>query len=377
MSPLPPQLRSLRARSRRPRQPEAFTLVELLVGAALSVMVVSALGAIALISELRLGRESEVNQALRDNWGRALTFIRNEAHHANWIRTSLEGNYPCQGEAPANPVLVLEGPPDPSAPTTPLWQVVYGVRPNPAGSREWRGPNLLVRCGPPFQAIDRASIDPSTDANAQRNAANAANLTFTGTYRESVIVDQVARNTPFQVAIYDTTAGKDREAQVSLFLSRNSGASYPPPNTFATTYQMQIRANRTPGFDVGQAKCTTSTDAATGNQEPPLSTKGCELIGPIKDSRGRFTTVKNIQLPASGNFRVNGVGVNSEGALSTSTIEVIYLNGTYDSFTTKQFAKANASDPCSRASCYLSNGSQSVQIYDGNVLVFSDRVIRL
>lgn len=375
MSPLPAILHSLPRHSPRLRRQEAFTLVELLVGTALSVIVVSSLAAIALISELKLGRESEVNQALRDNWGRALSFIRNEAQHADWIRTSV-ADYPCEGGAPASPLLVLQGPPDPTDPTSPLWQVVYGVRENSAGSRDWRGPNLLVRCGPPFEAIDRGTIDRATDPTALGKAANAANLTFTGPYKETVIVDQLRRQDPFQVVIYDQKAGRDRDAQVRLFLSRNSGASYPPANTFSTDYQMQIRANRTPGYGTADPQCTTSTNATTGNQEPPETTK-CEPIEAIKDSRGRFTTVKNFHLPTSGNLQVNGVSPSGQGALSTSTIEVIYLNGTYDSFTTKQFAANDSNRPCSRASCYISNGSQSVQIYDGNVLVFTDRVIRL
>ncbi|MFN5463965.1 MAG: PilW family protein [Cyanobacteriota bacterium] len=356
----------------------SFTLVELLVGSVITVIVVSSLAALALISELRLGRDSEVNQNLRDQWGRALAFMNNEAQNAYWIRTSIAA-WPCAGGAlPPGPVLVLEGPPNPANNNQPFWNVVYGVRAN-GNSTQWRGFNRLVRCGPPFEALRRPDAPLPAAQQARRAAALAGNLAFTEQNTESVIADQLAQDNPLQIQLYDQTLAKDRDVQLSLFMSRRTGASYPPPGMFASAFHTQIRANRNPGFDVtGNPACLTTTDA-DGNQQP--NSAACPSM-PLKDSLGRTTYIKEFNLPSAGTFTVNGCNPNSGclGPKSSSTIDVIFLKGNFADFTTRQFAapgQANATGPCSRTSCWLSNGSQNVQIYDGNVLVFYDQILRL
>lgn len=365
-----------------PGTDQGFTLIELLVGAALTVTVVSALAAIALIAELRMGREAEVNQALRDNWSRALTFLRNEAHHAYWIRTSLRDGvaYPCAGGTPSTP-LVFEGPPSEANPKTPQWQVVYGVRANPDGDPDWRGFNRLVRCGPSFEALDRNDPTAKPTVRARRDAAKQGNLNLASAYTETVVVDQLASVNPLQVMIFDDTKGYDRDAQLNLFLSRRTGNTYPPAGSVPSTYHMQLRAARNPGFEVGpNSVCETKTDPATGNQEPPAAVAGCQVMGPKieseRDSRARYRVTKSYHLPESGSMTVNGCGPSCNGARSTSTTDVIYFTGNYDSFKL-QFSASEPGKPCSRTSCYVSNGKQSVQIYDGNSLVFFDRTLRL
>lgn len=349
-----------------------FTMVELLVGSVITVLVVRSLAALALLSELRLGRDSEVNQSLRDQWGRALTFINNEARHAYWIRTTT-ATWPCgEGGIPAGPLLVLEGPPNPANNNLPYWSVVYGVRAN-GNSTEWRGLNRLVRCGPPFEALRRDTENP----DERRAEALAGNLDYTAQPSESVIADQLAQDNPFQTQLFDQTLAKDRDAQLSLFMSRRTGASYPPAGMYATAFHTQIRANRNPGFDVsGNPACLTTTDA-DGNQTPDPGS--CPLVK-LTDSLGRTSYIKEFNLPPSGTFTVNRCGSGCTGSKSSATIDVIFFKGNIADFTTKQFAapgQPNASGPCSRTSCWLSNGKQSAQIYDGNVLVFYDQILRL
>jgi hypothetical protein len=335
---------------------EGFTLVELLIGSALSVLVVSSLAAIALIAELRMGRDTEVNQSLRNTWSRTLNFISNEAQQANWIRTSIPATspYACDPENPPSSPLVLEGPPNPADPTTPLWQVVYGVRANADATsrRNWRGFNRLVRCGPPFEALARG---------ATKEAGWAGNLSYTEAVAETVIADQLAQTDPLQVSLFDTT-DKDRNAQLSLFLSRGSGLSYPPTASF-DGFHTQIRANRNPGFDVaGDPGCVTVGPA--DNQQPPAG-GNCDPLLSI-DSVERKVRIKEYNLPKSGTFAVQG---------QPNTTDVIYFKGNYASATLVY--QSGSSDPCSRDSCYVSVGQQKVQITEGNVLVFFDRIIRL
>lgn len=352
----------------RAGRPEAFTLVELLVGTVLSVIVVSSLAAIALIAELRMGRDSEVNQNLRDQWGRTLAFINNEAQHAFWIRTTTT-TWDCGDQGvPQGNLLVLEGPPNP-ANNNPTWTVAYGVRAN-TNSTQWRGFNRLVRCGPPF----------ITNTRQDRTAeALAGNLDLTAQPTESVIADQLAETNSFQTQLFDQTLAKDRDANLSLFMSRRTGLSYPPAGMFGTTFHSQVRANRNPGFDVtGNAACTTTTDA-DGNEEPPLS-GSCPLL-PSTDGQVRTTYLKEYNLPASGTLTVNSCQTaqnpNCKGPKSATTVDVVFLKGNFADFKTIQFSASNSNEPCSRSSCYVSNGKQNVQIYDGNILVFYDKILRL
>lgn len=329
---------------------QAFTLAELLVGGVLSVLVVSSLGAIALIAELRMGRDAELNQNLRDKWGRALAFINNEAQQAYWIKTEIS-SYPCGGEAPSSP-LVLEGPPDPQNPAQPRWSVVYGVKSN-AGSSNWRGFNRLVRCGPPY-------VNTRDDINF-KDSAQDANFGYldenvpASQWKESVIADQLAKENPFRSALFDEDLRKDRDVKIWLYMSRRTGNAYPPPGTFGTDYHTQIRASRNPGFDVaGNPACATST--VSGAAVPPTT---C-INGPFKDSFGRNTYVKEYNLPSSGALTVKG---------TSNTTDVLFLKGNYP-----EDFKADRS--CNRIRCTLS-GKQEVTIEQGNVLVFYNRIMRL
>jgi hypothetical protein len=376
----------------------AFSSMDLILGTFISVVLVGSLGGVALISELRFARDSEVNQSLRDTWGRTLAFITDEAEHAYWIRTSITTppGYPCGATAPSQP-LVLDGPPNPADPSVPIWRVVYGVKANSANDPDWRGVNRLVRCGPPFEEIARNNTPQEKRTAELLTAASSGNLSITKENVESVIADQLpaiatircpASTTPipgtctqpFQARLFDSGSNRDRDAQVNLFLSRSGNAStYPPPTL--PGFHTQIRANRNPGFDVnGNPKCITTTDASTGNQEPPAVTvvarnTDCEYYS--TDSTFRRTTIKEYNLTEDGEFRINASCVDCDSPRATDITDVVFLKGTYDSFSTKQFSLSDSTRPCSRKSCYLSNGKQKVQIYDGNMVVFLDRILRL
>jgi hypothetical protein len=387
MSPLPRPVQVSLRRHRPRRRSGAFTLIELVIGASLSVVVVGSLAALALLAELRLGENAEVSQNLRDSWGRTLNFISDEAHNASWIRTDLPSSitYPstCNGGVAPTNLLVLEGPPDTrDDPTKPLWTVIYGVRSNP-GTGGWRGHNVLVRCGPPLRDTPPATTT-AADLQAAAEEGNLVisrggsdgKLSFTN-YQEMVITDQLAQDNPFQVVLYDITSGRDRNARLSLFLSRRQGQTYPPPDTFQG-YHTQIRANRNPGIDIlGDPNCVTTLNSDTNNAEPP---KGCQPITTV-DGLLRRNSIKEYNLPATGTFTVNRCGKKGdgcEGPASIENIDVVFLKGRYDDFKKNKLQfDQNNNKPCSRTRCYLTNGSQTVTIYDGDVLVFYDRIVHL
>lgn len=395
----PPSRKSVSAISQHQQRQPGFSYLELVVAAAISVIVLGSLGAVALISELRLGRDAEVSQSLRDSWGRTLAFIASETQHAYWIRTSLASGetYPCSGmTAPSGPLLVLYGPPNPTAsdPTNPSWRVVYGVREN-GDSTQWRGLNRLVRCGPPFEEISRENLPESQRAAALKAAAMGGNLSFTTASTETVIADQLAEDRqidcppqpqgttivgtcrqPFQARIFDTTAGRDRDAQLSLYMGRRTGGVYPPPATFPG-FHTQIRANRNPGFEItGNPNCATTLDAVSGNNKPP-SGAACRVT--LTDVVNRSYSLQEYNLPASGNLVINRCGVSGDdcnGPETTELIDVIFVKGNYADYT-KQYSQADSTRPCSRKSCFLSKQGQNIQIYDGNMLIFYDRIIRI
>lgn len=394
MKPFLPRLSKSALGSAHPKPfNPAFIAVDLVLGAAVAILVVGALGGVALISELRMARDAEVTQSLRDKWGRTLQLITNEANQAYWLRTSLQTDpgYPCTGTAPENP-LVLDGPPDPASPGRPIWRVVYGVRTNPPNSENWRGATRLVRCGPPFERVARDDTPQARRAAALRAAALGGNLSYSEPYTETVITDQMPAVSqipcpqlpanavsapcfqPFYPRLFDTSSTRDRDAQVNLFLGRGAGLNYPP--AFYPGFHAQIRANRNPGFNTtGSPACTTSTDSF-GNQEPPVGNP-CLYDSPSGDSSRRRVTLKEYNLSnSSGDLRINACGPSCEAARLTDVIDVIFLRGNFDDFTVKQFSAAD-NRPCTRKSCYLSNGSQNVQIYDGNMVVFYDRIMRL
>ena len=114
-----------------------FNLVELMIVAGLTAVVLAGLGGLTLIADVQLGRRSNSNsiQEAQEQWGRAVTFIQNEAADAASLSTAT--STVCDSVV-INSVLVLDGS-----------NIIYGMRErttNEVGL--YRGPNLLIRCGP-------------------------------------------------------------------------------------------------------------------------------------------------------------------------------------------------------------------------------------
>lgn len=363
-------------------------LADLLVGAAIGTVLVASLGGLALISELKFNRNALENQNLQLKWSRSLAFMTNEAQQAHWISTvpSLPLGYPCSGGTPSNP-LVLDGPPRPDNPEIPTWRIVYGVRANGSNSTQWKGVNRLVRCGPAFEdtARDDRPQQQSTSADVME-AAVSANLNSEGSYAETFITDQLPKiadiacptsNTPgtcqqpFDVKLF-LRGTRDRSALVNLFLSRGDGLLYPPSNL--GRFHAQLSAFRSPSWTSSpDARCTTETNSL-GNSEPKDLT-ACQTIR--EDSSNRRVTNKSYNITKGlGSYRINACGPNCDGPLITDVNEIIFLNEPFSSYSTIQYS-ASDSSPCNRQSCYLEGNGQRVQIFDGNMLIFTDRFLRL
>ncbi len=367
-------------------------LADLLVGAAIGSVLVASLGGLALISELKYNRNAIENQNLQLKWSRSLAFMTNEAQQAHWISTepSLPLGYPCSGSTPSNP-LVLDGPPSPDNPEIPTWRIVYGVRGNGTNSTQWKGVNRLVRCGPSFEATarDDRPQQQSTTSDVME-AAVSANLNSDGSYTETLITDQLPEfadigcpnnNTPgtckqpFDVRLF-SLGTRDRSALVNLFLRRGDGLLYPNPSPTRSggRFHTQLSAFRTPSWtSIPDDRCLTQINAL-GNAEP-IDLTACQTTR--EDSSNRRVTNKMYNISRGvGNYRINACGLTCDGPLNTDVNETIFLNAPYSSFTTFQYS-ATDSSPCNRQSCYIEGNGQRVQIFDGNMLIFTDRFIRL
>jgi hypothetical protein len=122
-----------------------FSLVELVMVAGLTAVILAGLGALTLVSDVQVGRRTNSVQEAQEEWGRAVTFIQNEVANAASISDtwSVGAVYPCNGGVkPTSVMLILND--NAAAPV-----IIYGVRSiSEAQKSLYRGPQLLIRCGP-------------------------------------------------------------------------------------------------------------------------------------------------------------------------------------------------------------------------------------
>jgi hypothetical protein len=214
-----------------------FSLVELMIVAGLTAVVLAGLGALTLVADVKVGRRSDSMQEAQEQWGRAVTFIQNEVADAATLSATLGNNsYPCSGDVPS-PILVLEGPKNPT--NNPAWTVIYGVR-SPAGGEQglYRGPRLLIRCGPLPLAAD---LNPP---NPQQTAIfGNIDETKVGTPTETILLDRLTDNNPLQVVLLaNANNGPVQDAQLRITIQAN------PDTTYAGDQPFRVHVQRTPSL---------------------------------------------------------------------------------------------------------------------------------
>lgn len=217
-----------------------FSLVELLMVAGLTAVVLAGLGALALVSDVKVGRHFSSIQEAQEEWGRAVIFMKNEVAEASSLSSDLASTvYPCTGEVP-DPVLVLKGPPlknplDPTNPTAPAWTVFYGVR-NRASAEVglYRGPKLLVRCGPQPLAADRNPSDLEL-------AAIYGHLDEKDSPKQTVLLDRLPSGTPLQLSLLaDPTKGPVYDAVLTITMQADTDTTVGEDRPF------RVHAQRSP-----------------------------------------------------------------------------------------------------------------------------------
>ena len=203
---------------------KGFSLVELLIVAGLTAVVLAGLGALTLVSDLQVGRRSNSLQEAQEQWGRAVAFIQNEAGDGASLE-SLSNDNGCNGVATASfnvngiityPTLVIKGPNTP-----PNWTIIYGVR-NLNELDEnirvlYRGPKLLIRCGPfPIN-------DPSTQS-------------------QTVLLDRLPDGNPFQVQLLPNPVSGQPAQDAIVTITLKTGTN----TTYASDQPFRVHVQSTP-----------------------------------------------------------------------------------------------------------------------------------
>lgn len=219
-------LRPRRLRHRR-SQPAGFTLVELLVGAALLAVVIAGLSRL-LVSELWASRRALRAIGGTEGAAQAVNLMREEIAQASRIQIT---NTPPTG-CTTTPSFVLRGPGS-------AWQIAYGIR---ARSNDeattWFGPWLLVRCGVPYSSL-------------------TGNLDTAGTVAERVVADRLPTTNGLVVtSTGGTTTNLIRDLALTLNQRTDAGTILP------TTFSARIGVNRLYGTldRLSASDCPASAD---------------------------------------------------------------------------------------------------------------------
>lgn len=186
-----------------------LTLVELLITSSLLVVVVGAVGTV-LVSEISSTSRLERSIEQSDDIGRVRAQLQREI--ALSARLSLNiaelSNSQLSGCTVSSP-LVLIGPAG-------SWRIAYGLRSQGPNSN-WRGPNQLMRCGPPYIAT---GLNPA------------------GAMVQSVVADRLP-NTGFSSTLTGTNDDVNLAAQISLVINDYQGNPSP-----ASMFQVRSESKR-------------------------------------------------------------------------------------------------------------------------------------
>ena len=219
-----------------------YSLVELMIVAGLTAVVLAGLGALTLVADVKVGRRSDSMQEAQEQWGRAVTFIQNEVADAATLSATLGNNsYPCSGDVPS-PILVLRGPNNSS--NNPAWTVIYGVRSRAGGEQGlYRGTMLLIRCGPLPLAADRNPSDPQVhQLTAIYGNLDDKNLTPT----QTVLLDRLPADNPLQVLLLaNPNNGPVQDAQLTITMKAGTEKDG-TVITYASDQPFRVHVQRTP-----------------------------------------------------------------------------------------------------------------------------------
>lgn len=311
---LPSAARRSRAsrQPRRHRQDQGLSLAELLIGMVISIVVLGAAVRV-LVSLTRGDGAGQVELNRKDSVGRVLGLLQDEIRNAQRVDSggSLTGLSGCS----TTPQLILRG-------TSSNEDIAYGLLSR--SDNNWRGPAVLVRCGPNYNAD--GSLNAGTTAAPVRS--------------EQIVLDGLQQTTGFAAQASGGSGTVSRHVELTL---RSNLSGLGP-----SVVQVPISSNQVYGLaSSGITACQGGTSLASGCLDPNGESKHYK--------------------PILGGGSISG---------STSLEDVFYFDGNRSEYT---LSRTPGSGTCTQSQCTVrqdTNGS-SVTLFDGDVLIFKDVEIRI
>jgi prepilin-type N-terminal cleavage/methylation domain-containing protein len=312
-----------------------FSLIELMIAVVVGGAVLLSVGTV-LMAQIELSRMAESSQQLRDNWSRLAQFIESEIILSERILTdpaviiTTAGSGNSCGYAQSDIKLALVG--DDNASVT-----IYALQPVATGDDQWRGPNLLKRCG---------KLDSSG--------------ALVGAIRDQVLADGVVAFTPvITVETLNSLSSAGRNVTVDLSLTTATKSS-----NYTGRFGGQARVNPAYNFlnDYGNRGSLNLCAAAgilcgTGTLE--FTTSNCAAKSACD------LAYIHQYYPTTGTTTILGSSLHED---------VIYLPGNRANYS---LYGLSSSFPCTRQLCTVfSESLGTVTISQGDVLIFQDGDLR-
>jgi len=311
-----------------------FSLMELMVAVVVGGAVLFSVGTV-LIAQIELARVTESSQRLRDNWSRLAQFIESEIILSERILSDptligvIAGSGNVCGYASSEIKLALVSNDSASV-------IIYALQPVASGDVQWRGPNLLKRCG---------KLDSSG--------------ALVGAISDQVLADGVVAFTPLiTVETLNSLSSAGRNVTVELSLG-----TAPSATTYSGRFGGQARVNPAYNFlndraNQGSVNLCDAAGILCGSGTLQFSTSNC--------STGSACDLAFIhQYHPSGSSTILGSSLHED---------VIYFPGNRSDYS---LYGVSSSFPCTRQLCTVYGSTfGTVTISQGDVLVFQDGDLR-
>lgn len=339
-----------------------FSLAELIIATSLVGVVVLFIGSI-VTSQLRQNASQESRQRLVEEWSQTAEFIESElflAERAYIVDSNTSGSdiLTTLGNAcnftPENVKLGL-------AFSEVGQSALYSVEPlTIEETSKWKGPFVLKRCGP----------------------LNTADGRFTGQPRSTIIIGSLSKSTSFSAERGVNSLGESKATRdISMNLEISTG-SLDYSGTFggqarvSPSYNL-IRDEVTTGSSCSLSTSTTALLCGSGTLTFDTSATGnCPEYTGSSTSRAGIAATYNCYLSRVRQFYPTD-SATIIGTTESGKEDAVFFNLPLSAYTITGQTVNGVSYPCSRTLCVVSGDNKTVTIYDGDVLVFSDRELRI
>ena len=323
---------SIPRRPLRPSGSAAFTIAELAIGIAISSLVATST-VWSLVSLSRSNTSSNQSFSRKEIVDRVLDLLQDETRHAVQVEvasstSSLAALSNCS--TTTTPLLILRG-------ETSSEDISYAIRSTASDSRDWVGPNVLVRCGLPYSASD------TLDRSASRS--------------EQVVLDGLPANDGF----VPVSGGSNKTTS-------NTTSTPSQPTGINRTLGLSLRSGTGPGSS-NFIQVPISTNMAYDLAAQTSTTSGCTTAA--LESNGCEDTVRGSRL-----FR-RGLGSSAVNGLP-GTEDAVHFQGI--SRSEIRLSGLNGSGPCNSQYCEIrsrANTNEVTIVRDADVLIFRDDEVRL